>query len=669
MPMREDKEFAEFRDLMQVPDKFEDGFNWGSVLMALFVGLVMAPASVYMGLVAGVGIGGAAQWVTVLLYVEVCRRAFKKLGRAELFILFYMSGAALSMGGGDWLWRQFLPQSEQLKAAGLTQYIPSWYAPSDPTVLGKHSFFQKAWLVPIGIGALFGLMGRIDSFGLGYVMYRLTVDVERLPFPMAPVGASGMMALADSSNESETWRVKVFTVGAALGIAFGAVYLAVPNITGAFLAKPIRILPMPFIDLTPYTEKILPAIPITISLDLGGVLGGMVLPFNAVIGALFGMIATCVANPMLYHAGLLGAWEPGLGALKGGQSNFLEFFFSWGIGMAVAVAVVGFIHLHNKMKERKHELDEAGAPTLQWKRLFNPPAGRGDIPIWVGMAIYLVQTTFTIGFAYYLVNYASGPLLGPKFPLWLLIVYGYVYTPLISYVSVRMAGIVGGGIDIPYLQQATFILSGYKGAAIWFAPIPMSNYAGQSVNFRTMELTGCKFTSVIKAEFIIYPLSIVGTLIFANFLWSIGPVPSDMFPYANEFWEYNAYGTGMTWSATLPGEAASPFREAFKPEIMGTGFGVVMIVYAILARFNLPIFLVYGIIGGLSGGGQPGGVIPTAIGAIIGQYVLRRRFGEKWPQYRIVFLAGFGAGMGLIGMLSLGLVFMAKSASMLPGGL
>ncbi len=88
--MREDKEFQEFRDLMKRPDKFEDGFNKGTILMGLFVGFVMAPASVYMGLVAGLHMGGAAKWVTVLLYVEVARRAFKKLKRPEIFVLFYM---------------------------------------------------------------------------------------------------------------------------------------------------------------------------------------------------------------------------------------------------------------------------------------------------------------------------------------------------------------------------------------------------------------------------------------------------------------------------------------------------------------------------------------------------------------------------------------------------
>lgn len=301
MALREDKEFREFQNLMAPPAEFKEGFNWGSVVMALFVGFIMAPASVYMNLVAGLGMGGAAQWVTLLLFIEVSRRALRKVSNPEVYILFYMCGAAMSMGGEGWLWRQFIVQSEEIRKMGLTPYIPTWWAPSDPAVLAQRSFFQKAWMVPIGITALMMLLSRFDAFGLGYVMYRLTADVERLPFPMAPVGASGIMALTDSTQDKGTWRVKVFSAGAAVGIVFGAIYLAVPNITGAYLAKPIRILPIPFVDLTPYTEKFLPAIPCMASFDLGLFVTGMVLPFWSVMGSVFGLATTFLANPLLYR--------------------------------------------------------------------------------------------------------------------------------------------------------------------------------------------------------------------------------------------------------------------------------------------------------------------------------------------------------------------------------
>ena len=662
--MREDREFREFRDLMKRPDKFEDGFNSGTVLMALFVGFVMAPASVYMNMVAGLYMGQAAQWVTVLLYIEIARRAFKKMKRPEIFILFYMCGAAMFTGGQGWLWRQFLPMSEELNKLGIVEYLPSWFVPTDPDVLGQRNFFMAAWFGPIAIFALTQLITRLDHFGLGYILFRLTADVEELPFPMAPVGASGMTALAESSSGEEGWRYRVFAMGATAGILFGAVYIALPSITGAILSEPIRPIPLPFVDLTHYTEKGLPAMPMMMSFNLGLIITGMVMPFWAIMGSLAGVIFTMIANPTLYHFGVLSGWQPGLSAIETIRSNVFDFYFSFNLGLMFAVAVIGFLHMYKNFKDKKKEMDEMGVTQIQWNKLFNPPKGRGDFPLWIAALIYFTSTTFYIATTYYLVNYCS-PLFGSKFPLWLLIVYGFVWTPFISYISARMEGIVGQQFQIPFVRESTFILSGYKGGAIWFAPIPMYNYAQQVLQFRTMELTGTKFTSIIKAEILIYPIMIVGTLMFAQFIWSMGPVPSEAYPYANEFWELSAYNQGLVWSATIPDEVLSPFKEAFNANYLGLGFSLALGLYAILSHFNLPVFLVYGLVRGLDQS-LPHTIIPMIIGALLGRFLFRKWYGDRWPQYRIIFSAGFGAGMGLITMLALGFMFMTKSANLLP---
>lgn len=658
--MREDQEFKEFRNLMTRPSEFEEGFGWRTVMMALFVGILMTPAQLYMQLVAGIEIGGAAQWVTVILYVEVARRAFTRLKRPEIFVLFYMCGAVIHSGGQGLLWRQFLVQSEEIRKMGITEFIPAWYAPSDPAVLAQRNFFMQAWLVPILLVIAMRFISRLDSFGLGYILFRITADVEELPFPMAPVGAMGMTALADASSQKDTWRWRTFSIGAVAGIAFGFIYLAIPSITSAIFSEGLRILPLPFVDLTSYTEKFLPAMPMMISFDLTFLVTGMVLPYWAMVGGMIGLIFTMVVNPVLYHAGVLNGWERGIGAIQTIQSNTMDFYFSFSLGLSLAVAAIGFIHVFGSFRKKNRAMNEAGRPAIEWKKLFNPPADRGDIPLWLALGIYLFSTCSYIALGYWLVNFASGPLHGSKFPLWLLIFYGFVYTPILSYVSARMEGIVGQQVRIPFVREASFILSGYKGAAIWFAPIPLHDYARQTRFFRTTELTGTRFTSLIKTEILIFPIMLIGALLFSQFIWSIDNVPSEMFPYANKFWELNAYRQGLIFSATLPGEAMSPFREAFKPEFLGLGFGLALAVYAALSHFGLPIFLIYGVVRGLDQS-VPQGIVPMFLGALIGRYGCRKWFGKDWPKYRIVFAAGFSAGVGLITMLSLGFVFMSKS--------
>ncbi|MBN1516336.1 OPT/YSL family transporter [Candidatus Sumerlaeota bacterium] len=663
--MREDREFQEFRDLMQRPDKYEDGFNLRTVIMALFVGILMTPAQMYMQLVAGIEMGSAAQWVTVILYVEVARRSFTKLKRPEIFVLFYMCGAVIHSPGQDLLWRQFIVQSEEFRKMGIIEFIPSWYAPNDPDVLGQRSFWKIQWMLPIGIAIFTMFIQRLDHFGLGYVMYRLTADVEDLPFPMAPVQAMGMTALADASDQKDTWRWRTFSYGAMAGVAFGAIYLAVPNITSAIFSEGLRILPLPFVDLTGYTERYLPAMPVLASFDLTFFVTGMVLPFWAMVGSFIGLLFTLVFNPLLYKVGVLDSWREGVGAIQTIQSNTMDFYLSFSIGLGLAVAVIGIMHMMSKYKEKKREFADQGSPKMQWSKLFETPKGRGDIPIWVALGIYLFSTCSYIALGYWLINVASPTFEGTKFPLWLLMFYGFVYTPVISYVSTRMEGIVGQQVGIPFVREATFILSGYKGAAVWFAPIPMYDYARQAQFFKTTELTGTKFTSLIKTEILIFPIMMVGMMLFSQFIWSIDNVPSELFPYANEFWELRAYQQGLIFTSTLPGEAASPFREAFNPYYLGLGFALALAVYTVLAHFGLPIFLVYGVVRGLDQS-VPHAIIPMFIGALVGRFGCRKWFGDLWPQYRIVFAAGFVAGVGLISMFSLGIVFMSKSVIKLP---
>jgi hypothetical protein len=447
-----------------------------------------------------------------------------------------------------------------------------------------------------------------------------------------------------------------------VGIVFGLIYIGLPSISGALLGKPIHIIPIPFVDFTHYTEGVLPAAPIMLSFDLGLIITGLVMPFYAVLGMLFGVVFTMMANPLLQKAGILNSWEPGLNALEVVRSNHFDFYFSFHLGLMFAVAVIGFMHLRSKFKSKKLQADEMRATKLDWSKLWRGNRERGDIPIWVGIVIYVVSTLAYIGLAYFLVNYGSGPLAGDPFPLWLLIFYGFVWTPFVSYMSARMEGLVGMQLTVPFVRESTFILSGYKGAAIWYAPIPLHNHASQVVEFRTMELTGTKFTALIKAEAITYPLMIISTLVFAQFIWSMGPVPSEMYPFANQFWELQAYQQGLIATATLPDAGVSPFMESFNTTYVITGLGSALGLYAILANFNLPIFLVYGMVRGLDQS-LPHSAIPTVIGALVGRYGCRKWFGDMWPQYRIVFAAGFGAGMGLSVMLALGVVFMLKSVN------
>ena len=99
----------------------------------------------------------------------------------------------------------------------------------------------------------------------------------------------------------------------------------------------------------------------------------------------------------------------------------------------------------------------------------------------------------------------------------------------------------------------------------------------------------------------------------------------------------------------------------FTGAICSIGLGLALAIYFVLRFFSLPILFFYGVIRGLDQS-TPDVIVPQFVGALFGRYYFEKKFGRKdWPNYRVVFFAGYGCGVGLVMMLSLGLVFMSKS--------
>jgi hypothetical protein len=648
--MREDKELQEYRDLLEAPQTFEEGFGWKSVIGAIFIGFLMMPGSMYLGLVIGTGIGPAARWVTIILFAEVAKRAYTKLSQQEVFVLYYMAGAAMASPFSGLLWNQYLVQSEAAQMLGLAQHIPTWVAPqpgSDSLV--DRTFLHRDWLVPILLMVGFEIISAVDHFGLGYALYRLTSDVEKLPFPMAPVAALGNMALAESTQKGEGgWKWRVFSIGGMMGLAFGALYVLLPAASGVVLSEPIRLIPIPWIELTDVTEDFLPAVATGIQLDLGLLFIGMVLPFWAVIGGGIGFLITLVANPILHEHGILHRWHKGMGTVDTVFANNFDFYMSFGIGLGLAIAVVGIVHVFRSF--RKSDL---GPFRERFQALFKPPPGRGDFSIWLAIGIYIVSTLAYVALCSYLV---------PGFPWIFLVAYGFIYTPVISYVSARMEGIAGQFVSLPMVREASFIAAskffGYVGIGIWYAPIPFHNYGKATQRWREIELTGTSFRSIIKAEILVVPVVLVASLLFSQYIWRLAPIPSSQYPYAQELWHLQALNTLLLQSATLEGD--SPFFQALNVDYMALGLGLGVVTYCGLAALNLPIMLIYGVTRGL-GQSTPHGIFLEIIGAFLGRYLFLKKYGVAWRQYAPVLLAGFSCGMGLMGMLAMGFTLIMRS--------
>jgi hypothetical protein len=642
--------------------QFEDGFSWKVVAGAFFVGLIMMPGAIYLGLVAGASLGQAAQWVTIVLFSEVARRSFMPLKRQEIYCIYYMAGALAGSGFGslpgisggpfgNWIGLQYLMQSPAM--SNVAPHLPGWIAPHPGSNAYIHrSFVDTAWLIPACILMMGQVLDRMKWMGLGYMLFRITSDVERLPFPMASIAASGATALSEANSKEESWRWRIFSVGSIVGLLWGFFYLAIPIFTGAIMAKPVSLIPIPFIDLVPATERSLPTSLVGYNADLGVLMMGFILPFQIVLGQFIASVLfQIVGNPILHNAGFFPDWRPGSTTIPLQIALSFDFWMSIGIGLQLSIAVVGLFSVCKALfftNKRTEGLQRASLTSINKER--------GDFPWIAALGAWL---TATLG--YIILNHNLVPL----FPIQIVIFYGLVWTPLNSYISARMVALTGSPVQFPFLNQAIVLKSGYSQPDIWFAPLPLNDYGPQAQKFREIELTGTKFTSILKLELLMLPLILITSFLYWGFLWHTTDIPSAQFPFAQKMWPLSAVQTSIWTQLNAVGGQGAWVMKAVRPAFIGTGmtFGILLYFVTVLAKW--PLLFYYGFMGGVTN--LPHNTIPMFIGALLSRYYFAKRLGvERWQMYAPVVLAGFACGTGLIGMLAIALALISKTINYLP---
>ena len=559
-------EVEEYRALLEPPDRFEEGFTIRTVIGVLFISLIMTPGEMFLGLYAGIDIGVAAQWVTVILFIEISKRSFTSLKRQEIYLLVYVASALVSREEGaflDLLWRQYFVRSPEAEQFAISRILPWWWAPApDSEAIAERTFIHRDWLAPILLLVVGTIMGRIAWFTSGYMLFRLTSDREQLPFPTAPMSALSAMALAeDSGAERETWKWPVFSVGAVIGASFGAIYVGIPVVTELWGSK-VTILPIPFWDLTPYFGNILPATPLGITMHLGPVFAGLFMPFWSVIGSFGGVMLHTAVSPVLYELGYLPRWEIGMGTIQTTIATGIDFWRAFSIGITLAVTVVSFYQLFSTGREKQAEVreklqlhgdDQSGM--CKHSDCLRPAEvrgyclkhlGRGDFNMWVCASLFCVAAIYPIVLAKTLF-----PTLVSTGLLVIFVLIAFVYAPIMSFVSARLDGLVGRNISIPYVDEAIRFMTGFRGVEIWFVPFPARNFGGHAEGFRVVELTGMKFTSLLKAELFMLPIVFGVSLMYWTFLWRLAPIPSESYPYAQIMWPLRAFDQALYLSSTM----------------------------------------------------------------------------------------------------------------------
>ena len=357
-------------------------------------------------------------------------------------------------------------------------------------------------------------------------------------------------------------------------------------------------------------------------------------------------------NPVLYHYEILISWRQGMDTITTEFSNSIDFWLSFTIGTAFAIALAGVYSVIRAVQGYRARKSEQNASETE-----GAVANRGDFSVTLAMSLFILCTLGYVGLCTWLVGSDWHLVLFYFF-------FGFVFTPVISYINARLIGMAGQHVGFPMVREATFILSGYQGTAIWFAPFPIRDYGGTAQQFREVELTGTRLTSLIKAEIFMFPVVMVASFLFWSYIWGSGdPIPSDAYPYAQKMWHRRALYQSLWISSTVTGQ--SPLFQAIDLNVILGGLGFGLGSFAVLSLFKLPTMLLYGFISGL--GDLPHALIPEMIGALIGRYYFERRFGWRdWRRRTPVLAAGFACGMGLIGMTGVAIALLRSTVATTP---
>ena len=240
------EDLTEYEQIMPEDAPFEDGFGWKTIWATAFVGIVMLPGAIYLGLVTGQSMAGASEWVTIILFLEIAKRSFVRLKTQEILIIYWVAAGLLGIGvklgsgahlyGGPFgglIWDQYLIQSPA--AQGLDKYIPGWVTPPlDSPVYAERTFVHPDWILPVLILFLAMIINQTARLSFGYVMFRITSDIEQLPFPLEPVHARGVTALAETSAKAEGWRWRVFSTGTWYWSGVGIALCGCAHLVGHF---------------------------------------------------------------------------------------------------------------------------------------------------------------------------------------------------------------------------------------------------------------------------------------------------------------------------------------------------------------------------------------------------------------------------------------------------
>ncbi|MEM2314618.1 MAG: hypothetical protein QXX94_07790 [Candidatus Bathyarchaeia archaeon] len=648
---------------MRKPDLIDEkegisALNFRVILAIIFASVVMMPVAVWMNLIGGVAAG--IGFTTILLFSYIARSYGQPLTKQEIQLMNgAISIAAYTVFFMTFVQNTYLANSPEARAFGITEYIPAWLVPNNPYIRQQfiRTFLTPEWFLPISLALLTNVvLYNIIHLSLGYLVYQLYVVEEKLPFPFARAEAE----MAVTIGEREPAKVRVMLLGFLVSFFYSLIAYGLPLI-GSSLGFSWSIIPIPFVDLTYRTEVLLPGALIGFATDMFSLFSGFIIPFISIIWMLIGSTTVWIAGNVIaikyFRETLFPKWRPGLSLSLSWQLSFLHIWASAIIGASLAVALIQIVSLRRSIVNALKSLSK-----------LDKLARKGGImPLWAILTMYFGGTIVWLMILLWLL---------PGFPIAPLIFLVIVWPFFITLINARAIGEVGYSISgIPLKEMLyTISLQSYGvpvysdlGVGVWFAPLPVGGLypSGETwaFQFYAARYVGLRIGDVVKTILLIsVPFSFLMSFIYVSTIWSFGPIPSHVYPYAQITWPLNVI-TSCLWITRSGSVFRSILIDSSAPPIVEGAFIACIILHLITKILRIPFSLV-SFVTGMS-------MIPPYTMAITTGWIiysmLCRKYGKKLiDQYKWAFYTGIFIGYGVINAISISVTIVIKSIWIAP---
>jgi len=630
-------------------EAFIPGLTIVSVSAVLFGLVVIVPAIIYLGWAVG-PLGGTERFipvfVTILLFTEAGRLVKRYVTSQEAYIIYFMLQAIALwfVGGGlfgDFLIRYYYRSAPYTILYGIAERLPTWYVPELGSYGPLHrTFLSPDWVIPIMISLAVNICVLMIDYGVSFITNMLYIEIEKLPFPVAPIDYQAISTLTERTPE----KIMYFSFAAVISFIYEFAIYGIPNITSIFLGRAITVIPYPWVDFTSSIERILPGAVFAVGTDIAQYMVGWLIPFNASVWMFIGSVAVWVFGNSLalridhpYFAMWRREWTYGASIQWWWQRAIYDLWASPQVGLTLGIAL-GILAVGAK---------NIAKAILSLRRLSVEQLKTSYLPF--GWIMALIAAGSLGGL---LVSVSLAP------ELWFVWVVTWTIVPFIQGIlTARATAETGLSVTIPYIREAFFVSFTRPGDVIpWVVPTHVTSSAGIITHrVYVAKLLKVRPLDYYKAYLIFFAIAILLSLLYVSIFWAMTPIPSAFYPYASYSWPISALYFSLWVSRSI---------EIFKVDVIALSSTLAFAMVVISSRFPTQYFSPIGFLYGFQN--IPAYTLPPLIGALIGKWLEKRMGKDRWVVRRGVIIAGTFCGIALAVAAAVAVTIMGRAITAKP---